>query len=205
MDPFAFFDGIRCINLDSAPERWREMQQRFGKLGIAGRVRRYAAVSTPGNHHIGCALSHRRILEEAGESGCRSVLVFEDDALFLDRAFEVLTEAVAELARIDWNLCYLGGCRWDGELDPEPDCRRLDRARGVTCTHALAYSERVFSRLLKELPADVAGMAGWVEAHHGIDQYLRGIENAVAIHPPVATQAWLLPYEDPADQFRFTI
>ncbi len=205
MSPFDYFDDIRCINLDSATERWQNMERRFQRLGIEGRVRRFSAVATPGNHHIGCALSHRRVLQEAEASGCRSVLVFEDDALFLDRSLDVLAAATAELAGIDWDLCYLGGCRWDGDLDPEPDCQHLDRARNVTCTHAIAYNGPVFPRLLQALPADVAGMALWVEEHHGIDQYLRNIGKAVIVRPPVATQPVHLPYEDPADQFHFTI
>lgn len=205
MDPFDCFDAIFCINLDSAADRWRDMEGRFQKLGIARRVRRFPAIPTPGNHHVGCALSHRRVIEQARDGGFRSALVFEDDALFLDRTREVLAGAVAELARIEWNLCYLGGFRWDGDLEPEPGCRHWDRARSVTCTHAIAYSERVYSRLLQDLPADFDDMAQWLEKHHGIDQYLCGIESAVMIRPPVATQPFMLPYEDPADQFRFTI
>jgi hypothetical protein len=205
MSPFDCFDAIRCINLDSATERWRNMQERFQKLGISHRVRRFPAISTPGNHHIGCALSHRRVVAEAGEQGCRSVLVFEDDALFLDHTLEVLAVALPELANLDWELCYLGGCRWQGDLDPEPGCQYLGRVRGVTCTHAIAYSERIFPRLLQDLPAGVAGMAEWLEKHHGIDHYLSSTENAKVIRPPVASQPFLLPYEDPADQFRFTI
>lgn len=205
MSPFDYFDDIYCINLSSAIKRWQAMEQRFQKLGIAERVRHFPAVATPGNHHIGCALSHRQIIAEASERGCRSVLVFEDDALFLDRTGEVLTAAIPELDHLDWNLCYLGSCRWQGDLDPEPGCQHLDQAYRVTCTHAIAYSERVFPRLQQDLPADFAEMAKWIEKHAGIDQYLCGLDKAVAVRPPVATQAWLLPYEDPADQFHFTI
>jgi hypothetical protein len=206
LSPFDFFARLRCVNLDSATERWREMQERFDTLGIADRVRRFPAVSTPGNHHIGCALSHRRIVEEAQADGHATVLVFEDDAIFLDRTLDVLAEALPELARIDWNLCYLGGFRWDGELAPMPGCSHWRWAREVTCTHAIAYSQRFYARLLDDLPADLAGMEQWQEKHKGIDQYLRReIDRAVMIHPPLATQPFALPYEDPEHQFHFTI
>jgi GR25 family glycosyltransferase involved in LPS biosynthesis len=205
MSPFDFFGDIRCINLNSATQRWAAMTRRFETLGIDQRVRRFPAVATPGNHHIGCALSHRRIVEEASEQRLRSVLVFEDDALFLDRVLEVLGAAVEELAQIDWQLCYLGAFRWEGALNPEPGCRHLDHARSVTCTHAIAYSELAYQRILADLPADVAAMEEWLKKHHGIDQYLRGIEQAVVVHPPVATQPFMLPYEAPVDQFHFTI
>jgi hypothetical protein len=131
--------------------------------------------------------------------------VFEDDAVFLDRTLEVLAGAVGELAGIDWQLCYLGAFRWDGKLDPKPGCQFLDRARNVTCTHAIAYSERVYPRILADLPADVVGMEEWLKKEHGIDQYLCRIEQAVVVHPPVATQPFMLPYEAPVDQFHFTI
>jgi GR25 family glycosyltransferase involved in LPS biosynthesis len=205
MSPFDFFGDIRCINLNSATQRWAAMARRFEQLGIDSRVRRFAAVATPGNHHIGCALSHRRILEEAHEQGLKSVLVFEDDALFLDRIGEVLAGAIDELKRLDWQLCYLGAFRWGGRLDPEPGCCYLNRARNVTCTHAIAYSALVYDRILADLPADVAGMEEWLKAEHGIDQYLCRIEQAFVVHPPVSTQPFMLPYEAPVDQFHFTI
>jgi GR25 family glycosyltransferase involved in LPS biosynthesis len=205
MAPFDYFDDIRCINLDSATERWQKMETRFAKLGIASRVRRFSAVPTPGNHHVGCALSHRRIVEEAKALGHRSVLVFEDDALFLDSTLQVLALAVEELPNVEWTLCFLGGFRWTGELEPEPGCQHWSRAENVTCTHAIAYSERFYDRLLAELPGDFAGMHDWVEKNAGIDQHLRHIENAVLTRPPVSAQPFMLPYEDPADQFHFTI
>lgn len=205
MSPFDFFSDIRCINLNSATQRWAAMAQRFEKLRIDQRVRRFPAVATPSNHHIGCALSHRRIVEEASEQGRQSVLVFEDDSLFLDRILEVLAGAVDELKQIEWHLCYLGAFRWEGDLDPEPGCNHLDRARNVTCTHAIAYSALAYPRILADLPADVTGMEEWLKKEGGIDQYLRKIDGAVVVHPPVATQPFMLPYEAPADQFHFTI
>ena len=43
-NPFFYFDAIYCINLDSALDRWQAMQERFRRLGIAHRVRRFSAV-----------------------------------------------------------------------------------------------------------------------------------------------------------------
>lgn len=205
MDPFDYFDDIHCISLADAAGRWEEMEARFRMLGIAHRLRYFPAVSTPGDHQIGRALSHRRIVQEASERGLRTVLVFEDDALFLNRIHAVLAEAVRELAGIEWTLCYLGGGPLGGKLEPEPGCRRLDRAIDIVGTHAIAYSDRVFARLLGDLPGDVPGMAGWIKQHRSLGQYLRRIGRAVLLHPPVATQPRLLPSENPADQFSFTI
>ena len=205
MSPFDFFDSIHCINMDCATERWRNMRERFARLGIGDRVQRFSAIATPGNHHIGCALSHRALIAQARERGYRRILVFEDDALFLDRTPQVLAQALPELERIHWHIFYLGAMTWGRELPPEPGCEFLSRAQGVTCTHALAYHEDVFPSLLQELPADIAGMADWLIRHQGIDQYLGQLPKAVMLRRPVSTQPFLLPYESPADQFHFTI
>jgi hypothetical protein len=95
--PFHFFDAIYCINLDHASERWEAAEARFQALGIAARVRRFPAIETPSNHHIGCALSHRAILAEALQRGLRNVLVFEDDVIFSADAVEELLPNVEEL------------------------------------------------------------------------------------------------------------
>jgi hypothetical protein len=205
VSPFDRFDDIRCINLDSAGERWRDMEQRFRKLGIGGRVRRFPAVATPANHRIGRALSHRRVVQEAVERGCRSVLVFEDDTLFLEDTLAVLAAADVELARCDWQLCYLGGCLGECALEPEPGCRHLARVRGVAHTYAVAYSERIYPRLLQDWPADPEVMRDWIGKQRSASRYLQGVEHSVAVRPPVASRPRLLPFEEPADQFRFTL
>jgi len=61
----------------------------------------------------------------------------------------------AELDRIDWKLCYLGGLRWKDDLAPEPGFRHLDRAQGITCTHAIAYGERIARATISGIPDGV--------------------------------------------------
>ena len=68
-NPFSYFDAIYCINLDSARQRWADMQERFNKLGILQRVRRFSAIETPEAHIIGCTLSHRAVIQEAQRQG----------------------------------------------------------------------------------------------------------------------------------------
>jgi hypothetical protein len=64
-DPFRFFDGIFCLNLDVEEKRWAQAVRRHEQLGIDGRVERVSAVWTPENHHIGCALSWRSMIDLA--------------------------------------------------------------------------------------------------------------------------------------------
>ncbi len=107
-NPLFYFDAIYCVNLESASVRREEMQRRFECLGVARRVRWFPAVETPESHHVGCALSHRQILERALRQGLDNVLVVEDDAIFLDDALAHLGNSVAELRAQDWNRLLRG-------------------------------------------------------------------------------------------------
>jgi hypothetical protein len=210
VNPFDYFGSIRCVNLDDDTERWQEMQARFRILGIADRVERTEAVRTRFNYHVGCALSHRRGIQDAADRGCSSVLLLEDDALFLDRTLAVLAGAVEELARIDWTICFLGGTRWEREDEPVPGCRWLYKTGRRTSCHATAIHRQVFPFALQELPATIPGMTEWVKDKKAIDQYEMVfprdiLDRAVTLCPAVVTQPILLPYEDSHNQFHFTI
>jgi hypothetical protein len=197
-----------CLNLDRQPERWASMLKRFEQFeqfGIAGLVRRIPAVDTPEDHHIGCALSHRRALELARRENLESVLVIEDDAVFLHGAVWVLRRAVRELADQAWNLLYLGAFDQGRRFPLVEGCTYLEAVRGVTTTHALAYHHRIYDRLLAELPEDVVGMRAWLNSNNSIDKYLAttvttGVRR---VRPQVAAQAGLLRYADVdlCDQF----
>jgi len=53
-NPFDYFDKIFCINLDSRPDRWEQVQTEFDKVGILNRVERVSAYrpSKQGKHFI---------------------------------------------------------------------------------------------------------------------------------------------------------
>ena len=95
--PFHYFDAIYCITKDKDSVRYQRMLKRFHALGISERVRMFQAVITPENHHIGCGLSHRGVVFFAKKQGFQNVLVFEDDAIFLDRTNYHLSRSIAEL------------------------------------------------------------------------------------------------------------
>lgn len=204
--PFFFFDAIYCINLDSATERWAEMQKRFARLGIAHRVRRFPAIETPESHHIGCTLSHRRIVEEADRQGLANVLVFEDDAIFLQGTGEHLKANLPELEARDWQLFYLGGHRWGRRFARADGCsflRKVDDA--LTSSHAVAYHSSVYSRILDEIPNDIDELKEWLPVYRAIDQYLCRIEHRFLADPVLASQPVLLPQERAEHRDLFTI
>jgi hypothetical protein len=201
-NPFHFFDAIYCINLADQTARWQEATARFTRLGIFSRVRRFEAIRTQHNHHIGCGLSHRAVVAEAWTQGLENVLVFEDDVVFTSDAISGLQRALDELRGREWKLLYLGACRWNTEYPPLPGYRRLAQGGALTCAHAVAYHRSIFDRILREVPSDPAGMEGWLKIHHGIDQYYAFTltEDKYLLSPVIATQRSILPLESPEVQ-----
>ena len=204
--PFFAFDDIVVINLDSNTDRWNQMQKRLECLGIAERVRRISAVETTDSHHIGCALSHRKAVASAERYGYQSILVFEDDAIFLEDAIENLRPNVAELLLRPWKVFHLGGHRWDTEFPKAEGCSTLEGpCPELTTSHAVAYHRRFFATLLRELPATRKGMKDWIKHEHAIDMYLRHANERYVCSPSISSQTALLPQERKADRTRFTL
>jgi hypothetical protein len=196
-NPFDFFDVIYCINLDADPARWQAASSQFERVGITRRVRRFPAIATPSNIHVGCALSHRSIVREAERQGLKNVLVFEDDVILTRDALEHLQVALRELDGRDWDLLYLGACRWEHTFPKVEGCTHLEQVGPVTCAHAIAYRESIFRRLLAELPSDVASMGKWLETYCGADQYFAFsiAERKFLISPVIATQPSIFSLE----------
>lgn len=199
--PFAFFDAIFCLNLDSQTDRWREATRRYRTLGIAGRVERFPAAPTPDNHHRGCTLSWRRMVAESARRDCESFLGFEDDAIFLDDTLAVVGAAVADLAGQEWDLFYLGAAVWSQVFPFVEGSAALQECKRVTCTHAVAVHRRAYARILADIPVGEAEFDVWLAEWLAIDQYLSrriadGTFRALITAPRVATQPLLLNYDD---------
>ena len=197
--PFDYFDGIFCLNLDSQPERWRAARSRHRALGIARRVERFAAVPILENHHQGCALSWRAMIEAAERRGYERVLVLEDEALFLDATLPVLSRAFAEIVGHEWDLLFLGAAVWGQQFPPLPGCVVLRECGPVTTTHAPAVHRRAYERILADVPAGGASFEARRDEWIAIDQYFSrqidaGVFRAFITNPRVATQAALLNY-----------
>jgi len=152
MDPFAFFEQIYCINLDCRPERWQAVCREFDAVGILHRVQRFSGIEHE-HPRRGCALSHMACIEKARRSGCRNVLIFEDDLRWRRWDEELFERAVGILKRDNrWELFYLGGRlkRQARVISPEVLESRLWGG------HAYAVSHRAYARMVDvELPLDV--------------------------------------------------
>jgi hypothetical protein len=203
MSAFDFFDDVWCIRHAAQPARWSVMLARLTRLGIGDRVRRLPSVPSPADERIGRALSHRRIMQDAAERGLRSVLVIEDETLFLDRTDAVLAAATTELRGRAWKLLLLGTWRGSDGLPPEPGCAHLVQAAGRTGPHALAYHAAGYAELLAAMPMGFGAMQDHLGAEGSIDSILATITPALVVHPAVATVPFSLPFQAPEDQERF--
>ncbi len=200
-NPFGHFDAIFSLNLDSDTDRRIAAEQRYTQLGIDWRVERVSAVETPDNHHHGCALSWRHMIEVARQRGYQHFLGLEDDAVFLDDTIEVLTKAVDELEGVEWDVLYLGGVEQTPGPGPSAGQRWTKPAGYVTCTHATAIHSRAFDRLLAEIPAGGAEFDDWIDTHRAIDQFLgarceSGDLTGIILSPRIASQPALTKFSD---------
>jgi hypothetical protein len=196
-NPFDFFDAIYCINVDGESERLQHALAQFARAGISRRLRRFPGIRTPSNRQAGRALSHRAIVQEAQGQGLSNVLVFEDDVILTNDAVPHLQKAVAELNGQDWDLLYLGACRWGHRFPMADGCTRLELAGPVTGAHAIAYRQSAYARILADVPADAPSIEEWLRTHHGIDQYYAFSirEKKFLLSPVIATQPAILPLE----------
>ena len=205
-NPFHFFEAIYCINLEGQQERWEHALRQCRKVGIEETVvERFPAVYTPHNHHIGCALSHRAVLAEAKRRGLRNVLVLEDDVVFAPDAVDVLRQSLAELQGLAdknareaaWEVLYLGGVHQRESREKVPGCKYLEFAR-VSTTHALAYSNTVYDKILQDVPDNPTDVALWLHSGvEAIDWYYfeKFGGSALILNPVIASQMNLLQYE----------
>lgn len=196
-DAFAFFSDIYCLNLDDRTDRWAEMTARFKRLGLARQVRRFPAIATPHNRHIGCAQSIRAIIAEASARKLDNCLILEDDAVFLDRASDILQRGLRDLANRPWDLFYLGAATpREATATAYPfaeESSTLKIPGRLTCTHAVAFNHTAYEQILASVPSGGPELDAWLEQYGAIDQFLaENIEHSTfrtyLLHPRIAIQ-----------------
>lgn len=100
-----------CINLDSRPDRWKNVQSEFSKLNweltrVAASVWSPRVVSKLRRGPAACIESHRSVWRIIADHPCEIAAVFEDDAVFPSDFREVFPKAYDELPE-DWNVWHL--------------------------------------------------------------------------------------------------
>jgi hypothetical protein len=142
-----------CINLDSRPERWSQVQEAFANTGIT--IERFPAIKDE-NGEQGCGASHVALIKEAQKRGLPWVMVIEDDcqpvADFKDR-FPGVRDALWK-TRGEWEL-FNGGPGWiDGPIRPLGEGGLYEFGKGVfthfLIVNASAYDKAMLWNLYKD-------------------------------------------------------
>lgn len=143
-----------CINLDRRPDRWQRMQTEFARHGIED-VRRSSAVDgstvqLPANWNhtagaYGCLQSHIAVVQEARRLDHKSVLIFEDDAVF-DPELEAKFPSFAEQVPCDWDMLYFGALHKDEPIKIRDHVYRITNANS---TFAYALKHTVYDAFLE--------------------------------------------------------
>jgi len=107
-DIWDFFPLIMCINLRERTDRFEEAKREFARVGIR-QVVFFQSERQP-DRDKAIIDAHMACLRYAVAKEVPYVLVFEDDALFLEDYEIHLPQAVEFLrSRSDWNLFHFGG------------------------------------------------------------------------------------------------
>ncbi len=148
-----YFDRAYIINLRDRPDRRREVEQEFRRLGITlpnEKVQFYTSTRPTDRGAFtdigtrGCFMSHLNVLEGARRDNLRNVLVLEDDVSFRDVGVGFEERLIEDLSHTDWDLLWLGYSppSQDGLSGP------LTRWTGdILTTHCYAINGRFVPRM----------------------------------------------------------
>jgi len=180
---FDFFEQIYCINLKHRTDRWQSCLSQFSSLDIIERANRVEAViyenpklNKKQNAQIGCALSHYNILKEAQKNNCSSIVVLEDDFLFLkdkESLNEEINKSTAELPK-DWDIFYFGAFFVNGYdyAATEKYSKNLIKAKTCLCAHAICLSNKAINKILKNLKLETESqILDFSKEYEAIDWY----------------------------------
>jgi GR25 family glycosyltransferase involved in LPS biosynthesis len=153
-----FFKKSYYINRKSRVDRKDAFEKQLKKNGLIDWVERYEAVDkddviesvTPSKGEIACGTSHKTIIEIAKKNNFENVLIFEDDATFLDNFQDVINNAIQQIKNIDWDLFYLSCRLFDSEIDFLSE--NLIKINSCYCTHAYCVNRKAYDKYLEYNP-----------------------------------------------------
>ena len=182
------FGRVVCVSLERRPDRWEAFNSRVPGDFPWAKPERFNAIDgkkckhpgwwRQGGGAWGCYKSHCNILEQALQDGVGSVLVFEDDATFIDGFSDKAAEFFANIPG-DWEQAYLGGQHLRRPQDID---QHWVRCININRTHAFAVRGDGIWKLYKWLH----NTKDWHNRHH-VDHHLGRIHasRGVNVYAPV--------------------
>jgi GR25 family glycosyltransferase involved in LPS biosynthesis len=168
-----YFSKIYCINLDERQDKYNDCLNEFKKLNID--VERVSAVDgkisfKPGLNlnagNYGLVLTNINIINDAIKNKYNSILILEDDIMFIDEFYKFFNEKMLSLPD-DWDLLYIGGNHQfnvgkfnliTGDLDFIPNKDNYKTLNHELCkttwtqtTHAVAINSKYYDTLIKAI------------------------------------------------------
>lgn len=150
-----FFEKAFYINRKDRIDRRQKFEEELAKADLLGWVERYEAVhrdkivsknNKPSKSEIACGASHRNIIEIAHEKNLENVLIFEDDACFLDNFHEICNKSLEQLKNVEWDLFYLSCRLFDNPINIID--RNLIKISSCYCCHAYCVNNSAYKKYL---------------------------------------------------------
>lgn len=157
MNPWKFFDQIKCINLKSRNDRYTYCQNLFNTMNIS--VQFHRVDKHPKGGTFGCFQSHMDIIRDAYMAGAQNCLVFEDDIeqspyfniRLVNQAIDFIT------SNDDWELFYLGPVPEVLKHTTKYVSKNIYKLHSI-CTHAYVIHRRLMSKMINmpfiDIPID---------------------------------------------------
>ena len=199
-----WFDRVYLICMADRPEKRQKLLTTIQSLYPEANPTVFEAINTrdmpklpnqSGGHHVGCALSHRTVIQDAKARGHDRVLVLEEDARLHRELKWRLSMCTYEIDKynIPWDLLYLGACTWKNTFSNITPS--LQTIWGCTCTHGIAYNKSFFDEILDTIPDNKQGVLEFLRQERAIDQWLLKYQRegrAVMCSPRLVSQPFLI-------------
>jgi hypothetical protein len=143
-ESFKLFDKVLLINLDKRPDRLKHAYDMYVKHEVVDLIERFPAIRPDnGDGRLGCILSHLEIIKKAKANGWKSILVLEDDALFMNTS--TIDASINQLMKNNWQVYYLGYNSHEPLNLVDTNLLKI-----VNCfsTHAIAYHESFYDTFI---------------------------------------------------------
>lgn len=193
------FDRVNVISLARREDRWEAFEQRLDAINwpfapphrwtaVDGRKTGVPAWWTQGGGAWGCFKSHYNAIEQALSDGVSSLLLLEDDAVFLED-FESRVARFMTAVPDDWEMLYFGGQHLQQhEQPPQAVNKHVVKCYNVNRTHAWA----IRGRMLKAVYRHLSQFSEWaVKPRSHIDHWLGELVKQ-GVHQVYAPRKWLI-------------
>ena len=196
------FSRVVLVNLDRRTDRMKRVYEQFDGIewpfpkpqrvrAIDGKIVQPPPWWKAGPGAWGCMMSHLRALEDAMMDGCESILLLEDDMLFLPNFEERLEEFAKELPPT-WDGVYLGGQHLHGNrVPPVLLSEHVLRCRNVNRTHAWGFRGKYMLAAYQHITDFLSIPTRSGKAQHHIDHQI-GLLHEKMQHEVYAPVEWLI-------------